>query len=85
MASATMRRLFSSPSPDGKSPHCSPSRSLIHTTTASSSQINLSWADQSTNEDGFKIERRKGTESFAEVVRAGTGGRRQVENGTFLA
>ena len=32
----------------------------LRTTTASSSQINLQWEDNSTNEDGFKIERKQG-------------------------
>jgi hypothetical protein len=41
-------------------------------TAASSSQIDLSWADNSTNEDGFKIERAPGgTTSFVEIVTVG--------------
>ena len=36
-------------------------------TVASSTQINLSWTDNSTNETGFKIERKTGTENYAVV------------------
>jgi len=34
---------------------------------ASSTQINLSWTDNSTNETGYKIERKTGTETYAVV------------------
>jgi hypothetical protein len=37
-------------------------------TTISSSQINLSWADGSNNEDGFKIERKIGTGGVYEQI-----------------
>ncbi|MGH7393968.1 MAG: fibronectin type III domain-containing protein, partial [Candidatus Rokuibacteriota bacterium] len=38
----------------------------------SSSQIDLAWADSSTNEDGFKIERRLGTEgAYSEIATVG--------------
>jgi uncharacterized protein (TIGR02145 family) len=33
----------------------------------SATQINLSWTDNSTNETGFKIERKKGTETYAVI------------------
>jgi uncharacterized protein (TIGR02145 family) len=36
-------------------------------TVASTTQINLSWTDNSTNEIGFKIERKTGTENYAVV------------------
>lgn len=36
-------------------------------TAVSTSQINLSWTDNSTNETGFKIERRTGTSNYALV------------------
>lgn len=36
-------------------------------TIVSSTQINLSWADNSTNETGFKIERKSGTGAFTVV------------------
>lgn len=36
-------------------------------TVASSTQINLSWTDNSTNETGFKIERKTGTGTYAIV------------------
>ena len=36
-------------------------------TVASTTQINLSWTDNSTNETGFKIERKTGTGTFAVV------------------
>jgi len=42
-------------------------------TTASASQINLSWSDNSTNEDGFKIERCQGSgcANFAQIAQVG--------------
>jgi len=42
-------------------------------TAASSSQINLSWADNATNEDGYKIERcqNAGCANFAEIATVG--------------
>ena len=42
-------------------------------TAASSSQINLSWTDNSTNESGFRIERCQGSgcTSFAQIVEVG--------------
>jgi uncharacterized protein (TIGR02145 family) len=36
-------------------------------TVASPTQINLSWADNSTNETGFKVERKTGAGTYAEV------------------
>jgi hypothetical protein len=40
-------------------------------TAASSSAINLNWADQSNNETGFKIERAVGTGAFSQVATVG--------------
>jgi hypothetical protein len=41
-------------------------------TTVSSSAITLAWADQSTNESGFKIERALGAGAFSQVATVGT-------------
>jgi hypothetical protein len=38
------------------------------TTAISSSQINLSWTDNSSNETGFKIERKTGSGSFSQIA-----------------
>ncbi len=43
----------------------------LSATTVSSSQINLAWADNSTNESGFRIERATGTGAFAEIAVVG--------------
>ena len=53
----------------GSSPPVAPSN--LSATTASSSQINLTWLDNSTNEDGFKIERRLGLGAFAQIATVG--------------
>jgi hypothetical protein len=45
--------------------------STLTATVVSNSQINLSWSDNSTNEDGFKVERKTGTATFAEVASVG--------------
>lgn len=43
-------------------------------TAASISQINLSWTDNSSNEDGFRIERKKGAGgTYAEITTVGAG------------
>ncbi len=42
-------------------------------TAASSSAINLTWLDQSTNETGFKIERALGAGAFSQVATVGAG------------
>ncbi len=41
-------------------------------TTNGSSQIDLSWTDNSSNEDNFKIERHAGDGNFAEIATVGT-------------
>ncbi|MEM6829779.1 MAG: fibronectin type III domain-containing protein, partial [Bacteroidota bacterium] len=41
--------------------------------SASSSSINLTWSDNSTGEDGFKIERRQGAGSWTQIGTATTG------------
>ena len=53
------------------SPPAAPSG--LTATAASSSQINLSWTDNSTNESGFRIERCQGSgcTSFAQIVEVG--------------
>ncbi|MCI0338111.1 MAG: S8 family serine peptidase [Acidobacteria bacterium] len=47
--------------------------STLTATAASSSQINLSWTDNSNNEDGFRIERCQGSgcTTFAEIAQVG--------------
>jgi hypothetical protein len=50
-------------------------------TVASTTQINLSWTDNSTNETGFKIERKTGTGTFAIVGTIGTDVRTFNDNG----
>jgi hypothetical protein len=47
--------------------------SSLTATTASNSQINLSWTDNSSNEDGFKIERSPdGISNWTEITTVGT-------------
>lgn len=56
----------------GGSPPAAPS--ALGATAASSSQINLAWTDNSSNEDGFKVERAPGTTStFTEIATVGAG------------
>ncbi len=43
----------------------------LSATTASSSQINLLWTDNSSNEDGFKIERKAGADAYAQIATVG--------------
>jgi hypothetical protein len=45
--------------------------SSLTTTTISSSQINLAWTDNATNETGFTIERKTGAGSFAALATKG--------------
>jgi transcriptional regulator CtsR/regulation of enolase protein 1 (concanavalin A-like superfamily) len=48
--------------------------SNLTVTAASSSQINLAWTDNSTNETGFKIERKTGSAgTYAQIATVGTG------------
>jgi transcriptional regulator CtsR len=42
-------------------------------TPISSSQIDLTWQDNSTDETGFKIERKTGTGSYSQIATVGTG------------
>jgi transcriptional regulator CtsR len=42
-------------------------------TTISSSQINLTWQDNSSDETGFKIERKTGAGSYAQIATVGAG------------
>ncbi len=45
----------------------------IIATSVSSSQINLTWQDNSSNETGFKIERRTGSGSYSQIATVGAG------------
>jgi regulation of enolase protein 1 (concanavalin A-like superfamily)/transcriptional regulator CtsR len=45
--------------------------SSLSATAVSSSQVDLSWTDNSSNEQGFKIERKTGTGSYSEIVQLG--------------
>jgi hypothetical protein len=47
--------------------------SNLTATVASSSQINLSWTDNSDNESGFKIERKTGSGSYQLITTVGAG------------
>ncbi len=42
--------------------------STLLATSAGTDQINLTWDDNASNEDGFKIERKEGTGSFVEIA-----------------
>jgi hypothetical protein len=44
---------------------------LLNTAVASNSQINLTWTDLSSNETGFKIERKTGSGSFVQIAAVG--------------
>ncbi len=46
--------------------------SNLAATAVSSSQINLSWTDNATNEDGFRIERKIGTAAYSEITTVGS-------------
>lgn len=45
----------------------------LSATTVSTSRIDLAWTDASSNETGFKIERRSGSGSFSQVAGVGAG------------
>jgi hypothetical protein len=45
----------------------------LNASAVSKSQINLSWTDTSSNEDGFKIERATGKGSFSQIAVVGVG------------
>jgi fibronectin type 3 domain-containing protein len=47
--------------------------SSLAATAVSSSQINLTWVDNSNNEDGFKIERKTGAGAFTQIATVGAG------------
>lgn len=47
--------------------------SSLAATTVSTTQINLSWSDNSTNETGFKVERKTGSGSYSEITTVGAG------------
>jgi len=55
----------------GTSPPAAPSGLAV--TAVTSTSINLTWVDNSTNETGFKIERALGTGAFSQVATAGAG------------
>ena len=46
-------------------------QATLTATMVSSSQIDLSWTDNATNEDGFKIERKTGAGSFSQIATVG--------------
>ncbi len=49
-----------------------PAPSVLNSNPTSNSQINISWTDNSTNEDGFKIERKTTTGgTYAEIAQVG--------------
>jgi titin len=51
-----------------------PAPEALAATAASTAQIDLSWADKSNNEDGFKIERKTGVAgTYAEIATVGAG------------
>jgi hypothetical protein len=45
----------------------------LEATAASSSEIDLSWSDNSDNEDGFKIERKTAGGTYSQIATVGTG------------
>jgi hypothetical protein len=45
--------------------------SNLTATAVSTSQINLSWTDNSNNEEGFRIERKTGAQDFSEIAQVG--------------
>ena len=53
------------------SPPTAPSN--LAATPVSSSQIDLTWTDNSNDEDGFKIERKQGAGAFSEIATVGVG------------
>jgi len=54
---------------NGVTPPTAPSG--LTATAISSSQINLSWTDNSSNEDGFYIDRKQGTGTFTQIASVG--------------
>lgn len=54
--------------PSGDTPNAPTNLSVLETGTTS---VTLTWVDRSNNEDGFRIERKRGTESFRQVGTAG--------------
>ncbi len=55
----------------GPAPTLPAAPSGLTATAVSSSQINLGWTDNASNETGFKIERRTGTAAYAQVATVG--------------
>ncbi|QLE02217.1 Ig-like domain-containing protein [Galbibacter sp. BG1] len=68
-AGAIRRELSSS----GTNPTAPAAPSNLSTNATSSSQINLSWSDNSNNESGFKIERKQGSGSFSQITTVNAG------------
>jgi hypothetical protein len=56
-------------SPPSPAPPAAPSN--LTATAVSSSQIHLAWTDNASNEEGFRIERRTGAQSFVEIAAVG--------------
>ena len=63
-AGAVRRRISGGSTPPATAPSAP---SGLNATGSSSSRIDLSWTDNSTNETGFRIERKQGSGSFAEI------------------
>jgi hypothetical protein len=59
------------PTPSPTPPPVAPSG--LRATAASSTQVNLTWTDNSTNESGFKVERSTDGVNFAQVATVGAG------------
>ncbi len=65
-------KLVARVSPEGPPPATPAAPTALAATAASSSAINLSWTDNSTNETGFAIERKTGaTGTYAQVATVG--------------
>ncbi|MEO1053284.1 MAG: Ig-like domain-containing protein [Bacteroidota bacterium] len=65
----------------GSGPVVVPAPSGLSASATSSSSINLSWTDNSSGEDGFRIERRIGSGSWSVIATAATGSTSYTDNG----
>ncbi|MBU6158436.1 MAG: fibronectin type III domain-containing protein [Bacteroidetes bacterium] len=55
--------------------------SNLTATVISTTQVDLSWTDKSTNEDGFKIQRKTGTGNFTDITTVGKDVTNYSDNG----